>query len=119
MCACGEAGCAAAPGFRPAIVETPRCISPTVHGIGETRHTLFRSPIDPTMAAEAPPAPVGFNIDGDSFEFCGGSGVETVGEENQSLIGHIVKSLVRFRRPAQSFPIVSVLAPLCTFPAPM
>ena len=47
------------------------------------------------MAAEAPPAAAGFNIDGDSFEFCGGSGVETVGEENQSLLGHIVKSLVR------------------------
>jgi hypothetical protein len=55
------------------------------------------------MAAEAPPAPVGFNIDGDSFEFCGGSGVETVGEENQSLIGHIVKSLVRFHRPRTRF----------------
>jgi hypothetical protein len=49
------------------------------------------------MAAEAPPAAAGFNIDGDSFEFCGGSGVETVGEENQSLLGHIVKSLVRLR----------------------
>lgn len=69
------------------------------------------------MAAEAPPAPVGFNIDGDSFEFCGGSGVETVGEENQSLLGHIVKSLVRYR-DALAFPIVSALALLCTFPDP-
>lgn len=43
------------------------------------------------MAAEADQK---FAIDGASFEFCGGAGVETIDEGNQSLIGHIVDSLV-------------------------
>jgi hypothetical protein len=42
------------------------------------------------MAAESDAK---FVVDGDSFEFCGGTGVETLDEGNQSLIGHIVDSL--------------------------
>lgn len=34
-----------------------------------------------------------FRIDGDSFTFCGGSGVEQIDEESQSLIGGILKNL--------------------------